>query len=125
MQLVHKELAGQGLRSFGAVMSKSREMQVLVPESMKEGATLEELDNYWVKQLRSALASADYGAACYVTDVRVASPEGQLISPGVLLFIEEAGANAEYHFYVYEKRQDSTIAMRKPNVEPTPNRLFV
>jgi len=124
MQLVEKELAGQGLRTFAAVVARDREVQLLVPETIKEHPSLEEIDKYWIAQLRSKMAAGHCEAAGYCTDIGVATEDGQPITRGVLVFVEQPRANAEYRFYPYEKHQDSTVTMGEPTVEETPLRLF-
>jgi hypothetical protein len=124
MKIVEKQLATQGLRTFGAVLLDSREIKVLVPDAIKKSPTVDEVDDYWITQLRSTIADGHCKAACYCTDTRVSSDDGKPITSGVALFVEQSGGSAEYWFYPYEKREDSTIFFREPSIEEAPIRLF-
>jgi hypothetical protein len=124
MRLVEKELNGQGLRTFAAVLVKGPEIQVLVPETMKKNVTTDELHEYWIGELRSSVSSRHSEVVCYCTDLRVTDENGTLVTPGVLVFVEESGGSAEYRFYTYEKKKDSAVAMHEPTIEAIPTRVF-
>jgi hypothetical protein len=123
MQLIEKGLAGQGLRMFGAVLGDGREIKLLVPKTIKENASLDEVDEYWMEQLRSNIGVGGDEIACYCTDLSLATEDGQPIASAVLIYVEQACAKAEYHCYPYQRCPES-VALGEPTIEQTPNRLW-
>jgi hypothetical protein len=124
-QLIEKQLNEQGLRTFGAVLGSGREVQLLVPETIKrQHPSLDELDSYWLEQLRKAVMGTDANAACYCAEVQTIREDGTPITPGIVLFLEQKAGNAEYRFYTYEKNDHSTRLVEQ-NSQNAPMRLFL
>jgi len=123
-QLAAKQLAQAGFLPFRATLGTKRDVQLLIPKSMKQDATRDELDAYWAVELRRAAAAGECKTVCSCADVHVPTDEGVLI-PAVLIHIEHAEVFSENILYPYQKEQGSEIIFGEPAGEATEHRVFV
>jgi hypothetical protein len=63
-KLAAQQLEQVGFMSFGAILSQKRDVQLLMPKSMKTNVVRDELDTYWAQTIRKAIANGDYTTAC-------------------------------------------------------------
>lgn len=117
------ETAG-GLTPFGAAMGAKRDVQLLMPKSMKKDVKQDELNSYWGKQLRRVIAGQDCKTVCTCVDVRLPNDQGELV-PGVLIHIEHAGSDAEDILVPYTKDKDSKVTFGSETRENSNSFVFV
>lgn len=121
-KLAAKQLARGGFIPFGATLGSKRDVQLLMPKSMKKNVAPEELQGYWARELRQAGASGDCRTVCWCADVRTNLDGGQPV-PAVFVHIEHPEAYAENVLYPY-KDEGSEWVLRQPTVEVTEYQIF-
>jgi hypothetical protein len=99
-KLAGQQLEKGGFIPFGATLGSKRDVQLLMPKSMKQDVTTDELDAYWVRTLRQAVATGECKTVCSCTDVRVQANEGLLVS-AVLVHVEHVDTSSEDILYPY------------------------
>lgn len=122
-KLAAKQLANGGLMPFGATLGSKREVQLLVPESIKPDATLEELDAYWTRELGQAAATGECDTVCTCVHVGMQTEEGISV-PALLIHIEQMNAFSENILYPYEKAEESDVVFGEPTTEATEYQIF-
>lgn len=120
-KLAARQLANGGFIPFGATLGSKRDVQLLMPKSMKTNVARDELRGYWARELAQA-ASEDRGTVCWCADVRIAL-EGDAPVPAVLIHIEHPEAYAEDVLYPYEY-MGSECLLQPPIVEVTDYQIF-
>jgi len=68
-KLAGQQLEKGGFLPFGAALGSKRDVQLLMPKSMKQDVTTDELDAYWVRTLRKAVATGECKTVCSCTDM--------------------------------------------------------
>jgi len=122
-KLAGQQLEKGGLIPFGATLGSKRDVQLLMPKSMKQDVTTDELDAYWVRALRQAVATGECKTVCSCTDVRMQANEGLLVS-AVLVHVEHVDTFAEDILYPYRKDGGSGVVFGEPTGEATEYQIF-
>jgi hypothetical protein len=122
-KLVRKQLEKGGFIPYGATLGSNRDVQLLMPESMKRDMTRDELDAYWVRTLRQAVGVGGYKTVCWCADVRVQAEDGTLL-PAVLIHVEHADTFSEDILYLYRKDESSGVVFGEPTSEATEHQIF-
>lgn len=114
LRVAASQLLQGGLMPFAATLGTHRNVEFLVPKGVKKEVTPEELESYWVQQLRTAVAENECSAICYCAELRNRSVDGAVI---LVLFahIESAGG-AEDRTYPYHSIEGGGIAFAAPNI---------
>lgn len=121
MKLVAPQLEQGGFVPFGAVLG--HDIQLLMPESMKQNVKRDELDAYFIQHLRKAIANGKYATACWCADVRGQADDEALI-PALLVHLEHAGSFSEDILISYRKNESGKIVFDEPNAESTRYQIF-
>src|SRR5260370_31863694 len=82
-KLAAPHLEKGGFIPFGAILGQKRDVQLLMPKSMKRDVPRNELDNYWARPIRNAIAAGKYMTVCWCADVR-GQPDAGPLRPAVL-----------------------------------------
>lgn len=122
-KLVRKQLEKGGFIPYGATLGSNREVQLLMPKSMKRDVTRDELDAYWVQTIRQAVATGECKTACWCADVREKAEDGTLV-PAVLIHVEHAETFSEDILYPYRKDENSGVVFGEPMSELTEHQIF-
>jgi hypothetical protein len=122
-KLVAPQLEQGGFVPFGAILGQNREVQLLMPKSMKRGVARDELDNYWVQTIRNAIAAGEYMTVCWCADVRGQTDDGTLI-PALLIHVEHAHSFSEDILIAYRKNEIGKVVFDEPNSEATQHQIF-
>jgi hypothetical protein len=123
-QFVEKQLTPAGILPFGATLGSTRDVQLLLPKTIKPDAQMHELDAYWRQELAKPIAAGGCKAVCYCVDLRVkASGEGTQ-STVVFIHIEDSEGCAEDVLYDYQFANDLKVILGDPYVEKSDQRLF-
>jgi len=122
-KLVASQLEQGGFIPFGAILGQKRDVQLLMPNSMKRNVARDELDTYWAQTIRKAIANRDYTMACWCADVRAQAQDETLI-PALLIHAEHAHSFSEDILFAYRKNEGGTIVFDEPTVEPTQHQIF-
>ncbi|HYL86312.1 MAG TPA: hypothetical protein VE263_18960 [Candidatus Angelobacter sp.] len=122
-KLAGKQVEQGGFIPFGATLGSSRNVQLLMPKGMKRDVTRDELDAYWIRELRKATASGECKTACWIADVRMQSEEG-VLHPAVMVHVEQAGAFSEDILYPYKNERGSGVTFGEPTSENTEHQIF-
>ena len=118
-----KQLEEGGFFPFGATLSPNRQVQLLVPESMKRDATKDELDAYWGAKLLAAANAARCNTVCSCADSGVLADDGSVVR-AVFIHIEHAYEYSEDILYPYRKGDGPSVSFEKPTIEPTKHQVF-
>lgn len=122
-QFVEKQLTPAGILPFGAALGSKRDVQVLVPKTMKPDVQMPELDAYWKRELAKPIAAGGCKAVCYCVDLRV-KPSGEgAHSQVVFIHIEDSEGYAEDVLYAYNFTNDKLV-LGDPCVERSDQRIF-
>ena len=124
MQLAESRLNAGGLMPFGATLKPPRDVKILMPKSMKPDVTREELDAYWVRELRKAAAEVDCKTVCSCAEVRYGTHMHQMAS-AILVHIEHADVYAANVLCPFTKGEGARVAFGEPQVEESEFRVFV
>ena len=119
--LAKVQLENGGFIPFGAALGTKRDVQLLMPKSMKKDVKREELEAYWNKQFRPIIAGQDCKTVCTCADVGLSGDQGGLVW-GVLIHIEQADSDAEDIFTPYTRDQNSKVTFG-PETRETANRF--
>lgn len=116
---------GRGFYPFGAILGANRDVQLLMPQSMKTDVREDELKSYWVRELRKAIEQgrATFKTACYCTDVRITLETSELV-PAISAHIEHANADAETITYPYCWSHDAKPLLNEPTRSPAEHLVF-
>jgi len=123
-KLATKRLEEGGFIPFGATLGSKRDVKLLMPKSMKQNVTRDELEAYWIRELRKATAEDACKTACSCADVRVPVGEGELV-PALLIHVEHAEGSAEDILYPYRKDESSGIVLGEPTSAAIKHQIFV
>lgn len=115
---------GNELMPFGATLNSTREVALLMPKSMKQNVTTDELGRYWARELRATAEKSDSSTVCSCCAGLLPDESGAKV-PGLLVHIEHAGAYSEDIFYPYSKEVDGTICFGARIVEPADHQVFL
>jgi hypothetical protein len=125
MRLVQQHLGADGLYPFAAVLSRGREVKLLVPKGMKQKPTADELERYWLGELRNTIADGhDARAACYCAAVQAPTEQGGLV-PGVWVFLEHIEDGAGDLVFPYWKNDQSEYVFGDPTVVAAERKIFL
>jgi hypothetical protein len=117
------QLKEGGLVPFGATLGLKRDVKLLMPKSWKQTPTTrDELEGYWIRELRQATASGTCKTVCSCADVRV--PKGEKLVPAVLIHVEHAEGSAEDILYPYQKDEGSVVVFGEPTSAATEHQIF-
>lgn len=122
-KLVAQQLEQGGFIPFGAILGQQREVQLLMPKSMKRNVTRDELDSYWAQTIRKAIVNGHYKTACWCADVRGQADDETLI-PTLLVHVEHEHSFAEDILIAYRRNEGGNIVFDEPNIEPTKYQIF-
>jgi hypothetical protein len=122
--LVAPQLERGGFIPFGAILGQNRDVQLLMPKSMKPNVARGELDTYWVKTIRKAIANGECLTACWCADVRGQTDDDTLI-PALLIHVEHANSFSEDVLIAYRKNENGKIVFDEANIEPTHHQIFL
>jgi hypothetical protein len=123
-QFVEKQLIPAGILPFGAALGSKRDVQLLLPKTMKPDAQMHELDAYWKRELAKPIAAGGCKAVCYCVDLRVKDLGEGTQSPVVFIHIEDSQGCAEDVLYAYQFANDSKVILGDPCVEKSDQRIF-
>jgi hypothetical protein len=123
-QLAESRLNAGGLMPFGATLKPPRDVRILMPKSMKPDVTSEELDAFWVRQLRKAAAEADCKTVCSCAEVRYGVSPDQMAS-AILVHIEHADVYSANVLCPFRKDEGSRVIFGEPQLEESDFRVFV
>jgi hypothetical protein len=124
LRLAKEQLEKGGFIPFGAVMGTKRDVQLLMPKSMKKDVKQDELDAYWNKQFAPIVAGQDCKTVCTCADVRLSGEQDKLV-PGVLIHIEHADSDAEDIFTPYTRDENSKVIFGPETRETVQRFVFV
>ena len=122
-KLAATQLEAKGFMPFGATLGPHRNVKLLAPQTWKQNSNREEVETYWVQELRKAITSEECKAVCFCADVRVPVDNGGLV-PAVLIHVEHAEAPAEAIFYPYSKDGSLKVVFASPTRAATTGRIF-
>lgn len=123
-KLAGKQLEQEGeFITFGATLGSNRDVRLLMPKSMKQDVTRDELDAYWVRTLRQAIAAVECGTVCSCVDVRLQTNDGAQVT-ALLIHVEHAHAFSEDILYPYRKDEDAGIVFGEPTSETRERKIF-
>jgi hypothetical protein len=106
-----------GQMHFGAVLGSKRDVQVLIPKSMKENVTQDELHVYWERELHAAVVAGDCKAVSSCTFVNVPGRDGKLTT-ALLIHMEHEETGAEDILLPYRCNEDKSIVFGESTREP-------
>jgi hypothetical protein len=116
-------LAEGGLLPFGGTLGPGRNVKLLRPKSMKRDVTRDELEQYWVRELRKAVATSECKTVCHCADVRVPGGETGLAS-AILVHVEHADSTSEDILYPYRKDMILGVVFGEPTRVATAHQVF-
>jgi hypothetical protein len=122
-KLAMAQLNAGGFMPFGATLGNARDVQMLIPEAMKQGVTMDELDEYWTQELRKAAAAGQCKSVCSCTYGKIPTEDGTLVS-ALLIHVEHPEADAEDIVYPYHTDKDAKAVLDEPVSEVTERRVF-
>jgi hypothetical protein len=122
-QLATKLIGQGGFIPFGATLGPGRNVKLLMPKGWKEGASRDETEAYWDRELKKATTEAECKTVCSCADVRVPMDNGDLV-PGIFIHIEQVGPLAEDIVYPYQKDGSSDVRLGTPTAVETEARVF-
>ena len=111
------------LMPFGATLNTTRKVELLMPKSMKQNVTPEELSTYWAKELRKAAEKSDSPTVCSCCAGLVPEKSGSMV-PVLFIHIEHAGEYSEDFFYPYRKEIDGEIWYGERATNPVDHQVF-
>jgi len=119
-KLVAPQLEQGGFIPFGAILGQKRDVQLLMPKSMKRNVARNELDTYWTQTVRKAIANGDCTTACWCVDVL----DGETLITALLIHAEHAHSFSEDILIAYRKNECGKIVFDEPTIEPTQHQMF-
>jgi hypothetical protein len=125
MRLAQQHLGADGLSPFAAVLNRGRQLKLLLPESMKPNPAADELERYWLRELRKAITDeADARAACHCATVQAPTEQGGTV-PGIWVFLEHIEDGAEDLVFPYWKNEKSEYVFGDATVVASERKIFV
>ena len=112
------------LTPFGATLNSTRKVQLLMPKSMKQNVTPDELSTYWASELRTAAEKSDSQTVCSCFAGLLPHESGPAV-PVFLVHIEHAGAYSEDIFYPYRKEIDGNICFGERVIKTVDHQVFL
>jgi hypothetical protein len=122
-KLVAPQLKQGGFLPFGAILGQNRDVQLLMPKSVKRDVTRDELDKYWTQTIRDAIGSGEYLTVGWCADVREQTKEGGLI-PAVFIHVEHVRLFSEDILIKYGKKESGEVVFGEPITEATQHLIF-
>jgi hypothetical protein len=122
-KLVTPQLERGGFVPFGAILGQNRNIQLLMPESMKRDVTRDELQDYWVQTIRDATTSGEYMTVCWCADVREQTHDGTLV-PAVFVHVEHLRSFSENVLITYRKNESGRVIFCESTSEATQHQIF-
>ena len=112
-QVAQKMLESGGLMHFGTVLGSKRDVQVLMPKSMKANVVWEELVSYWKREIGAAAAKAEWRAIACCTFATELLDDNSLSGPALVVHIEhfDTKTGAEDVAYKYQGSREGKIAL--------------
>jgi hypothetical protein len=111
------------LMPFGATLNATRKVELLIPKSIKQNVTPDELSTYWARELRTAAEKSDSPTVCSCCAGLFRQESGSL-SPSLFIHIEHADAYSEDVLYPYRKETDGNIAFGERESESVAHQVF-
>jgi len=113
-----------GFKTFGAVLvlGPNRKVVLVRPKFVKKGATRQELDTYWAKELKRFALSKHGQTVCWCCDAVLIQEAGSAI-PAVLVHIEHPKAYSEDMLYPYSI-YDSQASLKAPTIDAAAYHVF-
>jgi|SRR6266446_1083331 len=124
LRLAKDQLEKGGFIPFGATLGTKRDVQLLMPKSMKKDVKRDELDAYWNEQFRPFVAGQGCKTVCTCADVCLSGDEGGLVR-GVLIHIEHADSAAEDIFAPYTRDENSKVTFGRETREAAERFVFI
>lgn len=118
-QVAQKQLETGGQMHFGALLGPKRDVQLLMPESIKKDASWEELRTYWKRQLGAVAAKIDWRAISYCTFGTSLNEAGHKSGNVLVIHVEHSALPAETVFYPYTGSRGNPITLGEPTREVT------
>lgn len=112
------------LMPFGATLNSTRKVVLVMPKSMKQNVTHDELSSYWTRELRAAAQKSDSPTVCSCCAALIPQEDGATL-PVVFVHIEHAGSYSEDIFYPYSKEMDGTIRFGERAAQPVEHQVFL
>lgn len=112
------------LMPFGATLNSTRKVRLLMPKSMKQNVTPDELSTYWARELRAAAEKSDSPTVCSCC-TGVLPHESGVTVPVFFVHIEHAGAYSEDIFYSYRKEIDGNICFVDRTLQSVDHQVFL
>jgi hypothetical protein len=115
--------ASDALMPFGATLNSTRKVHLLMPKSMKQNVTPDELSTYWARELRKVSEESDSPTVCSCCAGLVPHESGVTV-PVIFIHIEHAGEYSEDFFYPYRKEIDGEIWFGQRAVDSVQYQVF-
>jgi hypothetical protein len=114
-QVAQKMLESGGLMHFGTMLGPKRDVQMLMPKSMKEKVAWQELADYWKDKIGTASTKMAWRAVACSTFVKLLSGDDSFKASGLLVHVEhfEVQTGAEDIAYEYERSDHGNITLRE------------
>jgi len=122
-KLVGPKLEQGGFFPFGAILGQNRDVQLLMPKSMKRDVSRDELNSYWVQTIRNAIAAGEYLTVCWCADVREPAQDGTL-TPALLIHVENVHSFSEDILIAYRNNERGKVVFDEPRTEATLHQIF-
>src|SRR5260370_35420408 len=122
-KLAATQLEQGGFIPFGAILGQNRDAQLLMPKSMKRDVARDELDNYWARTIRNAIAAGKYMTVCWCADGRERTNDEALIT-ALLFHAEQAYSFSEDILFAYRKSESGKVVFDEPDTEATQHQIF-
>ena len=112
-QVAQKMLESGGLRHFGTILGSKRDVQVLMPKSVKENVSLEELVSYWRREIGTAAAKAEWRVVACCTFAAELRDDNSFGGSALVIHIEHCDkrTEAEDVAYKYQGSRGSKIIL--------------
>ena len=122
-QLAAKFLLKGGFIPFGATLGPDRNVELLMPNSMKKDVTRGELYDYFGKELRRSAAAEDRKTACFCA--HVGEVDGRVVTPAILVHVEHSEAYAEDVLYPYQLNDVPEVVFGNPTTARADRNIFI
>lgn len=111
-EVAQKMLESGGLMHFGTVLGSKRDVQVLMPKSMKKEVAWHELEAYWKREIAS---KTDWRAIACCTFVTELQQEDHKAKPTFFIHLEhfDVSMGAEDVAYQYHASRGQKITLRE------------
>ena len=122
-KLVAPKLEQGGFFPFGAILGRNRDVQLLMPKSMKRDVSRDELNSYWIQTIRNTIAAGEYLTVCWCADVREQAQDGTL-TPALLIHVENVHSFSEDSLIAYRNNEGGKVVFDEPRTEATLHQIF-